>query len=82
MLAEPERKEFHTTVAKLLYLTKRARPEIATATGFLCTRVTKATEQDRIKLRRVLGFLKRTRGWTLHLPRTRMLNHTLEWQYF
>jgi len=67
LLDESSRKEFHTTVAKLLYLTKRARPEIATATGFLCTRVTKASEQDRIKLRRVLGFLKRTRGWTLHL---------------
>lgn len=67
LLSEVERKEFHTTVAKLLYLTKQARPDIATATGFLCTRVTKATKQDRMKQKRVLGFLKRTQRWTLHL---------------
>jgi len=67
VLVEAERKLFHTAVAKLLYLTKRARPDIMTPISFLCTRVTKATEQDRIKLRRVLGFLKKTRNWTVHL---------------
>jgi len=67
VLSEADRKDFHTEVAKLLYLTKRARPDVMTATSFLCTRVTKATVQDRVKLRRVLGNLKRTRGWTLHL---------------
>lgn len=66
-LSEVERKEFHTAVAKLIYLTKRARPDVMTATCFLCTRVMKATIQDRVKLRRILGYLKRTRGWTLHL---------------
>ena len=54
-------------VAKLLYLTKRARPDILTAVGFLCTRVTRATMQDKLKLRRVLGYLKRTKKKTLHL---------------
>jgi hypothetical protein len=67
VLVETERKLFHTAVAKLLYLTKRARPDIMTPISFLCTRVTKATEQDRIKLRRVLGFLKKTRNWTVRL---------------
>ena len=57
-LQEPERKRFHTSVAKLLYLSKRSRPEILMAVGFLCTRVTKATTQDKLKLRRVLGYLK------------------------
>mmetsp|Transcript_1494 Transcript_1494/g.2315 ORF Transcript_1494/g.2315 Transcript_1494/m.2315 type:complete len:129 (+) Transcript_1494:204-590(+) len=36
-LTEQERKKFHTNVAKLLYLTKRARPDILTAVSFLCT---------------------------------------------
>ena len=35
-LSESDRKKFHTNVAKLLYLTKRARPDILTAVGF-CT---------------------------------------------
>ena len=49
LLAEKVRRLFHTNVAKLLYLTKQARPNILTTTGFL--RVTKATVQDRKKLR-------------------------------
>ena len=48
LLSEAERKQFHTSVAKLLYLSKRARPDILTAVGFLCTRVTRATIQDRM----------------------------------
>ena len=33
----------------------RARPDLQTAISFLCTRVTKSTEQDWAKLRRVLS---------------------------
>ena len=58
---------FHTYIAKLLYLTKQARPDILTATGFLCTHVTKATVQDKKKLRSVLGHLKRSQGWIMTL---------------
>jgi len=39
MLSECERKYFHSTTAKLLYLAKRARPDILTLVIFLCTRV-------------------------------------------
>jgi hypothetical protein len=53
-------KKFHTIVAKLLYLAKRARPDILTATSFLCTRVTKPTKSDQQKLLRVLGYLRST----------------------
>ena len=35
-LNEKERKEFHTLVAKIFFLSKRARPEISTASSFLC----------------------------------------------
>lgn len=39
ILAEDEKRTFHTTVARLLYLSKHARPDILTAMGVLCTRV-------------------------------------------
>merc|ERR1711939_953894 len=41
-LPEDKRKLFHKVVAKLLYITKRARPDIILAVSFLCGRVTKA----------------------------------------
>jgi hypothetical protein len=47
-------------MAKLLYISKRARPDILTIVMFLCTRVQYASKQDREKLERVLGYLK----WT------------------
>ena len=37
---------FHSVVQKLLYITKRARPDIETAISFLCTRVSKSTLED------------------------------------
>ena len=46
---------FHSTVAKLLYVTKRSRPDLEPSVGFLTTRVSKSTLQDWEKLRRVLS---------------------------
>jgi hypothetical protein len=56
-LAEVSKKRFHTLVAKLLYLSKRARPDIIAVVGFLCTRVRNPTEEDKRKLSRVLSYL-------------------------
>jgi hypothetical protein len=75
VLNEEERKKFHTLVAKILFLSKRARPEISTANSFLCTRVTKATVEDKRKLYRWLGFLRGTKDVVLTL---RPLNLKLE----
>jgi hypothetical protein len=58
LLKECERKYFHSTTAKLLYLAKRASPDILTLVIFLCTRVQCASKQDKEKLERVLGYLK------------------------
>jgi len=66
-LSEDERKWFHSKTAKLLYLAKRARPDILTAVIFLCTRVQEATEEDKDKLQPVLGYLKHTQHRTLTL---------------
>lgn len=60
-LSETDRKKFHTLVAKLLFLSKRARPDFSLANGFLCTRFSRAMKEDRRKLYRLLGFLKRTK---------------------
>jgi hypothetical protein len=51
---------FHSIVAKLLYISKRARIDIQLPVAFLCTRVTKSTEQDWKKLQRILQYLKGT----------------------
>jgi hypothetical protein len=66
-LCEEEKKWFHSTTAKLLYLAKRARPDILTAVIFLCTRVQGAACEDKKKLVRVLGYLKGTVDRTLLL---------------
>eukprot|EP01040_Poterioochromonas_malhamensis_P013796 gene13796-15214_t len=59
---DPKRKEiFHSVVAKLLYISKRTRPDILTAISFLTTRVTKSTERDWSKLQKVLRYLNGTR---------------------
>ena len=59
-LPEEKRKLFHKVVAKLLYITKRARPDLIVAVNFLCGRVTKATKDDWNKLHRCLRYLKST----------------------
>jgi hypothetical protein len=66
-LEESEKKYFHSTTAKLLYLAKRARPDILTVVIFLCTRVQEATVEDRDKLDRVLGYLRWTEEYVLVL---------------
>ena len=52
---------FHSIVAKLLYITKRSRPDIETAVAFLTTRVSKSDIDDLKKLKRVLSFLHQTK---------------------
>ena len=61
-LAEKEQKLFHSTVARVLYLAKHVRPDTLTVVSFLCTRVTVATEQDQLKLERLLGYFKSTKA--------------------
>jgi hypothetical protein len=51
---------FHSVVAKLLWVMKRARPDIETAISFLCTRVSRSDECDWGKLKRLLQFLNAT----------------------
>ena len=45
-LNEKQAQEFHTMVAKSLFLCKRSRPDIQTAVAFLTTRVKEPDEDD------------------------------------
>ena len=60
LLSESKRSEFHSTVAKLLYIERRGRPDIETAVSFLTTRVSNPDEDDWKKLKRVLTYLSCT----------------------
>ena len=51
---------FYHIISKLLCVFKRAILDIELAISFLCTRVTKSTEEDWEKLRRLLSYLKCT----------------------
>lgn len=66
-LDEPKRKRFHSIVQKLLWVTKRSRPDIMVPISFLTKRVTKATGQDWQKLRIVLSYLENTMDMPLIL---------------
>jgi hypothetical protein len=48
---------FHHFMPKLMYLSKRVRPDIQTATAFLTTRVKGPDVDDKKKLRQVLQYL-------------------------
>jgi hypothetical protein len=49
---------YHHNVAKLLFLCKRARPDVQTAVAFLCTRVKAPDVDDYKKLGRVMQYLR------------------------
>ena len=59
--------KYHHLTAKLLYLSKRARPDIQTAVSFLCTRVKGPTEDDWKKLQRTIRYLQSSKWLPLTL---------------
>jgi len=67
---------FHSTVAKLLFVAKRARPDILLTVSFLTTRVKCPDQDDWKKLIRLLGYLKETAGLYLTLSCSNLNNLT------
>ena len=61
-LSDAKRDTFHHLTAKLLYLSKRARPDLQTAVSFLTTRIVHPDIDDWKKLLRCLKYLRGTRG--------------------
>jgi hypothetical protein len=66
-ISEDEAQVYHHVVAKALFLCKRARPDLQTAVAFLCTRVKEPDVDDKKKLRRMMQYLRATRGLVLTL---------------
>mgnify|MGYP001427119134 CR=1 FL=1 len=66
-LPEEQARAFHHTVAQLLFLAMRARPDIQTAISFLTKRAREPDEDDWGKLKRVLQYLKGTKHIKLTL---------------
>ncbi len=68
-LEKDEKEKFHTLVAKLLYISKRVRPDILLPVTFLTTRVQGPRQDDWNKLVRVQRYLRKTkhRGLTLRI---------------
>ena len=60
LLNSDQKEYFHTTVAKILYLAKRVRPDLLTTIGFLTKRVKTPTEQDLEKLNRLIKYINGT----------------------
>ena len=58
-LSKGDAERFHHLTAKLLYLCKRARPDLQTAVSFLATRVQSPTTEDEKKLWRCIAYLKK-----------------------
>ena len=61
----------HPTVAMMLYLSKRTRPDIQTAISFLCTRVQGPTLDDWKKMGRCIRYLSATKKMPLTLEASR-----------
>lgn len=68
-LEKERRARFHSVVAKLLYVALRCLPHIGTVVAFLTTRVSAPTEEDEVKLERVLGYMETVKGRGILLPR-------------
>ena len=66
-LTDGEAKVFHSVVAKLLYVSLRTRMDLLLPVIFLCTRVSKATAEDKLKLKRVLEYIHGTLDYTYTL---------------
>ena len=60
LLSNSDKEIFHTKVAQLLYLAKRARLDLLTAVSHLAGRVSCPNEDERKKLDRVLSYLVNT----------------------
>ena len=56
-LTVDNKEKIHSVIAKLLYISKRTRPEILFGVNFLCTRVLEPTIEDAVKLGRVMKYL-------------------------
>ena len=67
LLTSTDKDSYHSTVARLLYLSKRTRPDLLLTVSFLTIRVQAPTEDDMQKLKRALQYVNGTRKLGLRL---------------
>lgn len=67
LLDKEKSHEFHSRVARILYLAKRVRPDLLLTVSFLSSRVQLATTQDWDKLMRLVRYLACTKAEQLTL---------------
>ena len=67
VIPEEQARQFHWTVAQLLFLCKQARPDIEPLVSFLMTRVKEPDEDDWGKLKHKLNYLKGTLYMKRHM---------------
>jgi hypothetical protein len=76
-LGQNQKERFHTVTAKLLFLSKRAHPDLQQAVGFLTTRVKNPDTDDWKKLNRIIKYLRGTRDLKLTLEADD--THVIKW---
>jgi len=62
-----EKEFYHSTIAKLLYLGKRVRPDLLVAISFLVRRVQSPDADDWDKMVRVIQYIRGTKGYGITL---------------
>ena len=77
LLPKKQAEEYHTMVAKGLFVCRRARPDIHTTIAALCTRVRAPTQDDWCKLVRLLKYLNGTKADKLTLSADDL--HVVKW---
>jgi Reverse transcriptase (RNA-dependent DNA polymerase) len=73
LLEGNDKDHFHSVVACILYLAKRARPDLLTAVSFLTTRVLYSTVQDWNKLARLLQYMNLSKNIIMKLSSNEIL---------
>ena len=75
-LSDSKREQFHSLVAKILFATKRARPDTGTATSFLTTRVSEPDVDDWKKLAHLMRYIRGTKELPLILSANSAVSYT------
>ena len=61
LAGEKKSEQFHKAVVKVLFGTKRARPDTGTAISYLITRVREPDEDDWYKLKHLMKYIRGTK---------------------
>ena len=69
-LGDDQREQFHSTMAKIMYLAKRVRPDLLVAVAFLVRRVQAPDVDDWEKMCRLVKYIRSTQGLCIQLSAT------------